>query len=167
MPVTAPFHAEPPDGYRHNVGIMLLNRAGLAFVGRRTDTPQDAWQMPQGGIDRGEVPAAAALRELEEEVGTAAAEIVAETEGWLTYDLPGQLAGSLWKGKWKGQAQKWFALRFTGSDADIDIATAHPEFDAWRWVPRAELPGLVVPFKRPVYEAVLAVLEPKLKALGF
>lgn len=162
----APFCAEPPELYRRNVGIMLLNRDGHAFVGRRLDTVEHAWQMPQGGIDTDEAPAVAALRELEEETGTAAAEIVAETEGWLKYDLPAELAGSLWKGKWKGQAQKWFAMRFTGADRDIRIDTAHPEFSAWRWVPRGELPALIVPFKRPVYEAVLAVLEPRLRALG-
>ena len=163
----APFRAEPPEFYRRNVGIMLLNRTGHVFVGKRLDTAEHAWQMPQGGIDTGEVPAAAALRELEEEVGTAQAEILAETAGWLTYDLPAELAGTLWKGKWKGQAQKWFAMRFTGSDADIRIDGPHPEFGAWRWVPRAELPDLIIPFKRPVYEAVLAVLEPKLRALGW
>lgn len=161
-----PFQAEPLDGYRRNVGIMLLNRDGHAFVGKRVDTPEHAWQMPQGGIDSGEVAAEAALRELEEEVGTARAEILAETPGWLSYDLPPELAGTLWKGKWKGQAQKWFALRFTGEDRDIRIDTKHPEFCAWRWVPRGELVGLIVPFKRPVYEAVLAALEPRLRALG-
>ncbi len=161
-----PYRAEPPEGYRRNVGIMLLNREGHAFVGRRLDTAEHAWQMPQGGIDAGEAPAEAALRELEEEVGTARAEILAETAGWLTYDLPPELAGNLWKGKWKGQAQKWFAMRFTGHDRDIRIDTKHPEFCAWRWVPRYELPTLIIPFKRPVYEAVLAVLEPQLQALG-
>jgi putative (di)nucleoside polyphosphate hydrolase len=165
--LTPPFRAEPPEGYRRNVGIMLLNNDGHAFVGRRIDMVEHAWQMPQGGIDAGEEPAVAALRELEEEVGTARAVIIAETPGWLSYDLPAELAGNLWKGKWKGQAQKWFAMRFTGADQDISIDTGHPEFDAWRWVPRADLPGLIVPFKRPVYEAVLAVLEPRLKLIGF
>ena len=164
--LTAPFQAEPPHGYRRNVGIMLLNRDGLAFVGRRIDTVEHAWQMPQGGIDAGEAPAEAALRELEEEVGTARAEILAETPGWLSYDLPTELAVNLWKGRWKGQAQKWFAMRFTGSDQDISIDTKHPEFSTWRWVARAELPDLIVPFKRPVYEAVLSVLEPRLKLIG-
>lgn len=161
------FHAEPPARYRRNVGIMLLNHQGMVFVGRRIDTEEHAWQMPQGGIDPGEEPAAAALRELAEEVGTGKADIVAETDGWLTYDLPPDLAGTLWRGKWKGQAQKWFAMRFTGVDTDIDIATSHPEFSAWRWAARDELATLIVPFKRPVYEAVLTALEPKLEALGY
>lgn len=160
-------HTEPPALYRRNVGIMLLNHQGKAFVGRRIDTEENAWQMPQGGVDPGEEPVEAAVRELAEEVGTDKAEIIAETEGWLTYDLPPDLAGTLWRGKWKGQAQKWFAMRFTGMDADIDIATAHPEFSAWRWAARDELTALIVPFKRPVYQAVLAALEPKLKALGY
>jgi len=158
---------EPPEGYRRNVGIMLLNREGEVFVGRRLDTEEHAWQMPQGGIDAGEEPGEAALRELFEEVGTDKAEIIAMTEGWLTYDLPAEIAGTLWRGKWKGQAQKWVAMRFIGSDADINVATDHPEFSTWRWVPRADLPALVVPFKRPVYDAVIAALEPKLRALGY
>src|ERR1700720_856011 len=122
--------AAPDPAYRRNVGLMLLNPQGFAWVGRRLDTP-DAWQMPQGGIDAGETPEMAALRELKEEIGTAEAEIIAETTGWLTYDLPPDPPGSLWKGKWRGQAQRWFTLRFTGRDSDIDIATAHPEFSAW------------------------------------
>ena len=165
--MTAPMLlAEPDPAYRRNVGLMLLNAQGLAWVGQRRDTPGEAWQMPQGGIDPGETPAEAALRELEEEIGTNRAEILLETPGWLTYDLPPELASRVWKGKWRGQAQRWFALRFTGRDADIDIATKHPEFSTWRWAPRAELPSLIVPFKRAVYEAVVAHFEPKLKALG-
>jgi len=156
---------EPDPAYRRNVGLMLLNGEGLAWVGRRLDTP-DAWQMPQGGIDAGETPEEAALRELEEEIGTAKAEILFSTPGWLTYDLPPDLAAQIWKGKWRGQAQRWFALRFTGQDSDIDIATKHPEFSAWRWAPRADLAKLIVEFKRPVYEAVVEIFEPQLKALG-
>jgi len=166
MPVLLPFVPEPGPEYRHNVGLMLLDRAGRAWVGRRIDTELDAWQMPQGGIDKGESPAAAALRELEEEIGTAKAEILLESDGWVAYDLPSELRAKVWGGKWRGQAQRWFVLRFTGSDADIDIATEHPEFSAWRWVPRVQLPDLIVPFKRPVYAAVLAHFEPKLQALG-
>ena len=166
MSVTLPFVPEPGPEYRRNVGLMLLNARGQAWVGRRTDTDLDAWQMPQGGIDKGESAAAAALRELEEEIGTAKAEILLESDGWVAYDLPPELRARVWGGKWRGQAQRWFALRFTGTDADIDIATRHPEFSAWRWVARAELPALIVPFKRPVYEAVLADFEPKLRALG-
>jgi putative (di)nucleoside polyphosphate hydrolase len=157
--------AEPGDGYRRNVGIMLLNADGLAWVGRRLNMP-DAWQMPQGGIDPGEAPKDAALRELEEELGTAKAEFLCENSGWLTYDLPADLASTIWQGKWRGQTQRWFALRFTGTDSDIEIATKHPEFAAWRWAPRADLPALVVPFKRAVYEALLDEFEPKLRALG-
>ena len=156
---------EPDPAYRRNVGLMLLNAQGLAWVGRRLDSP-DAWQMPQGGIDAGETPEAAALRELEEEIGTAKAEILCSTPGWLTYDLPPALAAQIWKGKWRGQAQRWFALRFTGRDSDIDIDTKHPEFGAWRWAPRADLPKLIVEFKRPVYEAVVEIFEPQLRALG-
>ena len=112
--------------------------------------------MPQGGIDKGETAVVAARRELEEEVGTDKADIMRESATWLTYDLPPALARSLWKGRFRGQAQKWVAMRFTGSDSDIDIATEHPEFRAWRWAPAADLPGLIVPFKRDVYRAVLA-----------
>jgi putative (di)nucleoside polyphosphate hydrolase len=157
--------AEPGPEYRRNVGAMLLDGRGRAWVGRRIDTP-GAWQMPQGGIDPGEDPAAAVLRELGEEIGTASAEILIESEGWLAYDLPSDLRAKVWKGKWRGQAQRWFALRFLGRDSDVRIDGPHPEFDAWRWVPRHELPGLIVEFKRPVYEAVLAEFEPRLAALG-
>jgi putative (di)nucleoside polyphosphate hydrolase len=157
---------EPVAGYRPNVGLMLLNPDGRVFVGRRKDTP-DAWQMPQGGIDAGETPAEAALRELAEEAGTDRAEILFEISHWLSYALPAAIAGKAWRGHWKGQSQKWFALRFTGTDADIRITTEHPEFDAWQWLPRADLTKLIVPFKRPVYEAVLEEMEPRLKLLGY
>ena len=144
-----------PALYRRNVGIMLIDGARRIFVARRIDTP-DAWQMPQGGVDEGEAPETAALRELEEEIGTRRAVILAESAGWLRYDLPEDLWGKLWGGRYRGQVQKWFAARFTGRDEDIDLATEHPEFDAWKWVEPAEIVGLIVPFKRPVYEAVLA-----------
>lgn len=146
--------------YRPCAGIMLMNQDGLVFVARRIDTPGDAWQMPQGGIDEGEDPRAAAARELVEEVGTGAAEIVAETKDWLRYDLPDDLVGKLWGGRYRGQMQKWFLMRFTGQDSDIDIATAHPEFDAWRWVPLGEVPQLIVPFKKPLYEQVCREFAP-------
>ena len=145
--------------YRPCVGVMLIDDAGRAFAAERSDTP-GAWQMPQGGIDPGESPRDAALRELEEEIGTARAEIVAETDGWLTYDLPEHLLGKVWKGKYRGQKQKWFLMRFTGSDADIDIATEHPEFSRWQWVDPERLPELIVPFKRPVYDQVVAAFRP-------
>lgn len=149
-----------PEEYRPNVGIMLLDRQRRVFVGQRIDMPSDAWQMPQGGIDRGETPRGAAWRELKEEVGTNKAEFLAESSGWMTYDLPEALRQSLWKGKWRGQAQKWFAMRFTGEDGDIDIATEHPEFKTWMWAPLDRLVELIVPFKRDIYAAVVAEFQP-------
>ena len=143
-----------PKGYRPNVGLMLINRDRLIFAGRRPKFP-DAWQMPQGGIDKGESPVEAACRELKEEIGTDRALLLRETPGWISYDLPPGLAPSYWKGRWKGQAQKWFALAFIGRDADIDIAAHEAEFDAWKWVTSAELIDSIVPFKRTVYKIVL------------
>ncbi|MGE5766600.1 MAG: RNA pyrophosphohydrolase [Bacteroidota bacterium] len=144
--------------YRPCVGLLLLNREGKVFVGRRIDTAKEGdniWQMPQGGIDKGETPEQAALRELAEEIGTDKAEIVAQSRHWLRYDLPPQLVGKVWKGRYRGQEQRWFALRFLGQDSDIDLATAHPEFDAWRWVELDDVPALVIPFKRDTYRAVV------------
>ena len=141
--------------YRPCVGIMLLNGEGRVFVGRRKDTP-DAWQMPQGGIDKGESPRDAALRELLEEIGTDKAEMVAETAGWHRYDLPPHLLGKVWGGKYRGQEQKWLLCRFLGRDGDIDLNTDHPEFDAWQWVAVDDLIARIVPFKRAIYEAVVA-----------
>ncbi len=144
--------------YRPGVGILLLNRERRAFIGRRIGMPAGlaAWQMPQGGVDPGEEPRAAALRELHEEVGTDKAEILAETRGWLHYDIPVEMASGLWGGGYRGQRQKWFAMRFLGEDQDIDIAAhAHPEFDAWKWIAPARLPELIVPFKRRLYLDVL------------
>ncbi|MGE0659137.1 MAG: RNA pyrophosphohydrolase [Reyranellaceae bacterium] len=152
----------PPPGYRHNVGIMLLDRHSRIFVGQRRDMPSPAWQMPQGGIDKGETPPEAAMRELEEEVGTAKAVIVAESAGWLTYDLPPELRRKLWRGRWKGQSQKWFAMRFTGQDDDINIATKHPEFSRWQWAAADSIVSLIVPFKRDLYRAVLEEFAPVL-----
>ena len=143
--------------YRPAVGIMLLNRQGEVFVARRIDLPMmSAWQMPQGGIDPGETPRQAALRELKEEIGTDKAEIFVESRGWLEYDLPADVAGGIWGGRYRGQRQKWFAMRFTGSDGDINLATEHPEFDAWQWVAPERLPELIVPFKRQLYIDILA-----------
>ena len=150
--------------YRPCVGIMLLNARGQVFVARRRDTT-DAWQMPQGGIDEGETVREAALRELEEEIGTAKAEILGETVEKLRYDLPDHLLGKVWKGRWRGQEQVWVAARFTGTDSDIDLATEHPEFDAWKWVDAADLTDLIVPFKKPVYESVLAEFKPVIDRL--
>ena len=151
-----------PLQWRRGVGIMLVNARGRVFVGRRIDTPA-AWQMPQGGIDDGETPAAAAFRELKEETGTDRAEIIAETPDWLRYELPAELQGKrIWGGFYRGQEQKWFLMRFLGRDADFDLDTHHPEFDAWKWVAPAELTALIVPFKRPLYEQVLAAFRDRI-----
>jgi putative (di)nucleoside polyphosphate hydrolase len=146
--------------YRPNVGAVLFNRAGLVFVARRADVPHaeaeaGAWQLPQGGIDADEDPRIALLRELAEEIGTDRAEIIGEHPAWLTYDLPAPLIGIALGGRFRGQRQRGFALRFVGADADIRLdAEPHPEFDAWRWVPLLELPALAVAFKRPIYEVL-------------
>ena len=151
--------------YRPCTGLMVLNAAGRVFVGRRRNGPEHvdaahAWQMPQGGIDPGEDPWPAALRELYEETNIRSVERLGEIEEWLSYDIPLELLGRAWKGKYRGQRQKWYALRFTGDDREIDIAHpgggAHkPEFSAWRWEPMQNLPALIVPFKRNVYERVV------------
>ena len=150
--------------YRPCVGTMVLNRDGRVFVGRRTGGPEHAdlthaWQMPQGGVDPGEDTWAAALRELYEETNIRSVEKLGEIPEWLSYDIPRALIGQAWSGKYRGQTQKWYALRFTGDEAEIDIAHPagghKPEFAAWRWEPMANLPTLVVPFKRPVYERVV------------
>ena len=150
--------------YRRNVGVMLANRRGEVFVGQRLDNDQAAWQMPQGGIDKGESPRDAALRELFEETGVAPAlvTIEAETEGWLPYELPVDLVPKIWKGRYRGQEQKWFLMRFQGADSDIDIATEHPEFSRWRWLSPDDLVAHIVPFKRKVYERVLAQFASRL-----
>ena len=141
--------------YRRGVGIALFNRDGKVFVAERIDTP-GAWQMPQGGIDSDEAPWPAALRELKEEIGTAKAEALGETD-WLRYELPPELVDHVWRGRYRGQEQKWFAARFTGVDDDIDLeADAKPEFRAWRWANLIELPTLIVPFKRALYTEIVA-----------
>ena len=148
--------------YRRNVGAALFNRQGLVFVARRADLPkaEGGWQLPQGGIDEGEDPRAAVLRELAEEIGTDRAEIIGEHPDWLTYDLPAHLVGVALKGKYRGQRQRWFALRFTGTDGDIRLdADPHPEFDAWRWAHLAELPSLGVDFKRPIYQVLTVAFD--------
>ncbi len=145
--------------YRPCVGIMLVNKEGLVFVGRRIDQTVEGWQMPQGGIDDGETPAAAVLRELEEETGIAKATIIAEMDEWLPYDLPRHLLGVALHGKYRGQTQKWFALRFTGEDSDIDIRTKEPEFGEWKWLALEALPRLIVPFKRDTYTKVIAAFR--------
>lgn len=155
-----------PDGYRRNAGIVLIARDGRVFAGQRRDRSMPAWQMPQGGIDGDEAVVVAALRELEEETGVSAGlvEVLEATPDWLTYDLPADVATALWKGRFRGQAQKWVALRFNGTDADIDLAQAHPEFSAWRWMRAAELVDGVVAFKRPVYRYVFRLFERHLAA---
>lgn len=141
--------------YRTGVGVMLLNGDNCVFVAKRIDMTSEAWQMPQGGIDEGEDPLAAAMREMKEEIGTDKATLLAESRDWLTYDLPDHLIPILWHGRYRGQRQKWFAMRFTGTDADINIATAHPEFSEWKWVEMHTLPDLIVPFKRALYQALV------------
>jgi putative (di)nucleoside polyphosphate hydrolase len=138
---------------------MVLNREGLAWIGRRPEIRGDWWQMPQGGIDEGEDPERAALRELHEETGIRTVEVIAAIADWLTYDLPVELQGKSWAGRYRGQKQKWFAVRFLGSDDEINLtppAGHKREFETWRWAPLAELPRLIVPFKRGVYETVVA-----------
>lgn len=161
--------------YRPCVGIMLLNDDGLVWIGRRIKKPHDKnkegdfiWQMPQGGIDKGENPLEAAKRELYEETGIKqeAIEVIEETKTWLTYDLPQDLMGTALKGKYRGQQQKWFAMRFKGSEADVDLSEKpgeKAEFDAWRWEYGTELPNLIVPFKREVYRQLISIFGSHLK----
>ena len=143
--------------YRQNVGIMLVNNQNMVFVGQRLDNNKDAWQMPQGGIDKGESPEDAAFRELEEETGVVKelAQVAAVSKDWITYDLPAELVSKLWKGRYRGQKQKWFLMQFFGSDRQVNIATAHPEFASWKWVAVSELEGNIVEFKKGVYRQVI------------
>ncbi|MEM1132993.1 MAG: RNA pyrophosphohydrolase [Pseudomonadota bacterium] len=149
--------------YRPCAGIMLVNTTGLVFTGQRLDNPDsDAWQMPQGGIDKGEDAESAALRELGEETGVAPdkVSILAKTRDELFYDLPDELIGKIWKGKWRGQRQIWFLMRFLGDDSDINIATDHAEFSRWQWTQPKALPDMIVPFKKRLYQSVLEEFTP-------
>lgn len=157
MMTTAPRIHKSGLPYRPGVGVVLRNSAGLVFVGQRIDSKLEAWQMPQGGIDDGESPEVAAARELEEETGVAPhlARIVKVTPDWHYYDLPDDLIGTIWRGRFCGQRQKWFTMDFLGRDADVNIATSHPEFKAWRWAEPAELVSLAVPFKQDLYRDIV------------
>jgi putative (di)nucleoside polyphosphate hydrolase len=151
--------------YRPCVGVALINPQGLIFAGQRRDSDVPAWQMPQGGIDKGETPGQAALRELWEETGVTADLVtpLAEAPDWISYDLPPELIGKVWKGKYRGQRQRWFAWRYHGRDDQIDIVTEHPEFSRWRWIGADEMLASIVPFKRAVYEQVVAAFRPHLR----
>ena len=159
-----PKSAERRLPYRRGVGIALINRRGRVFVAERIDT-KGAWQMPQGGIDKGETPRQAAIRELKEETGIEDARIVAASRGWLSYDLPKQLQRKVWGGKFRGQRQKWFLMLFTGQDDDIDLSAHHAEFARWKWLPFGQLPKVIVGFKRKIYVEVVAAFSKKVAAV--
>lgn len=146
--------------YRLGVGIMLVNHENLVFTAKRIDTRSEAWQMPQGGIDANETPQEAAFRELKEEIGTNTATIIAQSSDWYSYDLPESLVSQLWEGRYRGQRQRWFLMRFQGRDEDINIATQSPEFLEWRWSDLNSLPDLIVPFKRPLYLQLVNEFKP-------
>jgi len=152
--------------YRPCAGMMLVNGAGAVLVARRLDTAVEAWQMPQGGIEEGESPKEAALRELEEEIGTRNAEIIQEFDGWLSYDLPDHLIGKVWHGKYRGQRMKWFLIRYLGTDSEINLETAHPEFSEWQWLELDKLAAAIVDFKRPLYSRLVQYFGPAIENLS-
>lgn len=140
--------------YRPCAGIMLLNKDGKVFVAKRIDTQVEAWQMPQGGIDEGEEPMDAAIRELEEETGVTDVRIIEEYDGWLTYDLPDELYGKVWQGKYGGQTMKWYVMRYNGEDSEINIKTEHAEFSTWKWAKMSDLEDMIIPFKKEIYRTL-------------
>ncbi len=149
--------------FRPGVGMMIVDKANRVFVGKRVDSKTHGWQMPQGGIDMGETPSSAALREMEEEIGCRLGHIIAESKNWYSYRVPDFLIPRLWDGKYCGQKQKWFLIRFTGTDEDINIKTKHPEFDNWKWVNFDQLLADIIPFKLKLYKQVVKEFKQTLK----
>ena len=149
-------HLKP---YRNCVGLLVINKNGDVFIGKRIDSNLNAWQMPQGGIEADEDPKTAGIREMEEEIGTKNAELIGEMSEWLNYDIPENLSHRLWNGKYRGQTQKWLAFKFLGDDSEINIKTKVPEFKEWKWENHKNLPSLAVPFKRDIYKKVIKEFE--------
>ena len=149
-------HLKP---YRNCVGLLVINKNGDVFIGKRIDSNLNAWQMPQGGIEDDEDPKTAGIREMEEEIGTKNAELIGEMSEWLNYDIPENLSHRLWNGKYRGQTQKWLAFKFLGDDSEINIKTKVPEFKEWKWENHKNLPSLAVPFKRDIYKKVIKEFE--------
>tara|TARA_B100001121_G_C18266249_1_gene424038 strand:+ start:86 stop:553 length:468 start_codon:yes stop_codon:yes gene_type:complete len=144
---------------RTGVGIIVLNKDNKVFVGKRKDNPIDKWQMPQGGVDKGEELVDAMRRELKEETSIKNIEIIKEIDGWLDYELPKNLLGKIWKGRYRGQKQKWFIVKFLGEESEINITTKRPEFIEWKWVDKSQLPNIIVDFKKNVYERLVVELK--------